>query len=131
MGACYSVRLRMKFKAGQKEKAAVQLQRLIKHETRADFSLPRHQQEGVTPDSGMEDLVRIFLAGWKETPFKLQIRSDGTEEYENVFSAGYGWERVMIEMFEALAPYLMDGSKMEICLDSSHDRLMIVGGEAV
>lgn len=110
----------------------MRLRRLIEdEETGVEFSLPRHQKEGVSPNGGMEDLMRIFLAGWRSTPFKMRLWPDGTEEYENDFSASYGWENVMISMFETLAAYLMDGSEIEICPDSGRDRLVVINGKAV
>ena len=51
--------------------------------------------------------------------------------YENGFDASYGWESVMMEMFELIAPYLADGSELYIYPDNDYDHLLIKNGKCI
>ena len=53
------------------------------------------------------------------------------EIYENDFNASYGWERIMMEWFEVLAPFLANGSQMLIYPDEDYDKLVIKNGKCV
>lgn len=50
---------------------------------------------------------------------------------ENGFDATYGWESVMMEMFEELAPVLEDGSDLFINCDDGVDVLVIKDGKCI
>lgn len=51
--------------------------------------------------------------------------------YYNGFDASYGWESVMMEMFEILAPFLEDKSEMYIYPDEDYDHLTVKNGKYV
>lgn len=46
-------------------------------------------------------------------------------------TATYGWESVMMEMFEELAPVLEDGSDLFINCDDGADVLVIKDGKCI
>jgi hypothetical protein len=125
MGACYYVKLKVKVKD---EKGAVSaLNEHIKNDKRANYSLDDYAKEGATTET-FGGLMRIFLAGREE----LDIgKVDGFTIYENEFDASYGWESVMMEMFDTLAPYLEDGSEFLIYPDSDYDKLIVQNGKSV
>ena len=51
--------------------------------------------------------------------------------YSNAFNASYGWEVVMIEMFETITPFLEDGSELLIYPDSDYDKLIVKNGKCI
>jgi hypothetical protein len=75
--------------------------------------------------------MRIFLAGWKEQEVKVREANDGSKVYENSFNASYGWERVMLEMFEVMVSYMEDKSTILIYADNGYDELVVKNGMCV
>ena len=128
MGACYDVTLKVKV---LDEKGAIKaLNEHIENDTRTYYSLDEYAKEGITTET-FNDLMRIFLAGWKGQEVKISKCSNGFTVYENSFNASYGWESVMMEMFETLTPFLEDGSKLIIYPDSDYDELIVENGKCV
>ena len=126
MGACYSVDLKVNFI--DEEGAVKALNEHMVKDTRADYSLEEYANIGVTPDT-FDGLMKILLA---ETQRKVDIYDNGKfKVYENDFDASYGWESVMMEWFEALAPFLANGSQMIIYPDSDYDKLVIKNGKCI
>ena len=74
------------------------------------------------------DIMSVFFSGWGS-----RLRDDSTHEgvLSSDFDACYGWEGVMIETFDAMAPYLEDGSSLKIFPDFSYDLLEVNDGKAV
>lgn len=134
MGACYSVCLKYKMKDDitSKTKAKEILQEFV-HSERANFGLSEMQQIGVETDT-VEDLIRICLAGWSEINYDhSEIRDEDGKWFEatNDFDAAYGWEGVMIDMFNLIAPYLVDGSNLFIDIDNDYDEINVVNGKCI
>jgi hypothetical protein len=128
MGACYDVRLKVKLKD---EKCAIlKLREHIKNDIRTNYSLSEYSEEGITTET-FDNLMRIFLAGWKEQEVKVREANDGFKVYENSFNASYGWERVMLEMFEVLVSYMEDKSTILIYADNGYDELVVKNGMCV
>lgn len=129
MGAVYSVQLKMYV---EDEQGAVEtLQNYVENkgaDAHTDFSLEDHADEGVYPDN-LDDLIKIFLAGWASTPFNKKVDGDGMLTYTNDFDASYGWEGVMQDMFELLIPYISDISTLMIEPDNNGYTLGIENGE--
>ena len=73
------------------------------------------------------DLMAVFFCGWGR---RLQPSAEPGWLY-SVFDASYGWESVMISAFDAIAPYLEDGSKVIISPDSDYDEAKVENGKAV
>lgn len=72
----------------------------------------------------IDDLMKVFITD-------RGFLSDGKGNYSSDFDACYGWDRVMYEMFEFIAPYLEDGSKFCVYPDSGHWLLVVKNGKAV
>ena len=126
MGACYSVNVKVHLvdEAG----AIKALNEHIVNDTRTDYSLDKYAAQGATTET-FDDLMRILLA---EIQGDISIEQDGKFTiYDNGFNASYGWERVMIEWFDVLAPFLADGSQMLIYPDEDYDKLVIKNGKCV
>ena len=132
MGACYTVIFKLKVK--DKEKAISSLHEWMNRneaEKFCRFSLDGFKTEGVTPDT-FENIMRIVLAGWKCTPYKvLGPDENGFVTFENDFTASYGWEIVLLDFVKALAPHLQDGSTMYIEPDDSCHEFMIEFGKII
>ncbi len=121
MGQTYSVSLRLKFKDEQGAKKALQDKISEGQEGRIDYGLGR---AGIDLDS-LDCLLRIFFAGWD-----LQWeRTTDPVSLSASFDASYGWESVMMDAFEAIAPYLEELSNITIYPDSGKDFGVIVNGE--
>ena len=126
MGACYSVTL--KVNVLDLDGATKALQKHIIDDKRTRYSLDECANHGVTTET-FDDLIRILLA---ETQQTVYIGKEGEfTVYDNAFNASYGWECVMIDWFNVLAPYLADGSQMLIYPDSDYDELIIKNGVCV
>lgn len=127
MGACYSVVL--KVKVIDEVGAIKALNEHIVNDTRTDYSLVKYAQQGIKTDT-FDDLMRIFLAGWKGQEIFIHEKN-GLTIYENDFDASYGWEGVMMEMFQTLTPFIKNGSEMLIYIDSDYDKLVVKNGKCV
>lgn len=126
MGACYSVNVKVHLidEAG----AIDALNQHIVNDTRTNYSLDKYAAQGVTTKT-FDDLMRILLA---ETQGQISINKKGKFTiYDNGFNASYGWECVMMDWFEVMAPYLADGSQMMIYPDEDYDKLVIRNGKCV
>ena len=119
MGACYSVNLKVNF---IDESAAIEaLKEHMNNDTSAVYEN--------APTETFDDLMRVLLA---EHQRKVDIFEEKKwRYYENDFDASYGWERVMLEWFEVMAPFLGNGSKLVIYPDSGRDEVVVRDGKCV
>ena len=124
MGQTYSVRLKVSFKDERGAVKALQAKIARGSEERVSYSLDHYRELGVGTET-IGDLLRIFFGGWQgrldQSPYGGLV-SD--------FDACYGWEGVMMDAFDILAPYLEDGSSVKIWPDSGVDEAVVTGGEA-
>lgn len=126
MGACYSVEIKVNIL--DMPGAIKALKEHIANDTSADYSLDEYAEKGITTET-FDDLMRVLLA---ELQRKVSIDQKGKFViYENDFDASYGWERIMMEWFEVLAPFLANGSQMLIYPDSDYDKLVIKNGKCI
>lgn len=126
MGQCYSVELKVRFTDEDGAKRALQA-KLDRHEAeRVNYNLDHFKGElGLSTDN-LHDLMGIFFGGWKG---RLETApADKTWEYAD-FDASYGWESIMMEAFEVIAPYLADGSVIKIYPDSGCDHGTVRNGK--
>ena len=126
MGACYSVSLKVNLI--DEEGAIKALNEHIAKDTGVDYVLEEYANIGARPDT-FDGLMKILLA---EAQRKVTIYQHGRFKiYDNDFDASYGWERVMMEWFNVLAPFLADKSVLLIYPDSDYDKLIIKNGKCV
>ena len=126
MGQCYSVELKVRFTDEQGAKKALQAKLDRHEEEHVSYNLPHFTDElGMSLDS-LHDLMGIFFGGWNG---RLTPAPDDREwEYAD-FDACYGWEGVMTDAFETIAPYLADGSVIKIYPDSGCDHGTVRNGK--
>ena len=127
MGACYSVTL--KVNVTDVQGAIKALNDHINNDTRSNYPLEEFAAHGITTET-FDDLMRIFLAGWPGQEIDIHYDDDFTT-YENGFNASYGWECVMMDMFETLAPFVAEGSELYISIDNDYDKLVVKNGKCV
>lgn len=119
MGACYSVNLKVNIKD---EKGVIEA---LKEHMNNDTSAVYENTDAETFD----DLIRVLLADHQR---KVDIfKEKKWYYYENDFDASYGWESVMLEWFEVMAPFLKNGSRLIIYPDSGRDEVVIRNGKCV
>ena len=129
MGSCYYVKLKVKLK--DKEKAIKALQDKI---SRADKEHINYGFDSCLKNKNydlnvFDDLIRVFLAE-HQNDFTIEQTKRGFTKYISGFNASYGWESVMIEMFEEIAPYLEDRSKLYIDCDDGWDEFVVADGKS-
>lgn len=122
MGQCYNVTLKIKVRDERGAVRALQ-EKLAKGKAEhTEYNVETFRAEG-TGTERIDDLVRIFLAGYKNIPFhSFSIENKGKfTVYTSEFNACYGWEAVMLDFFEVLAPFLDDLSWIKVWPDSGLD----------
>ena len=125
MGQCYSVEIKARFTDEEGAKKALQAKLGRHEEEHVNYSLDHFTGElGLSTDN-LHDLMGIFFGGWKgrldTAPDKEWMCAD--------FDACYGWEVVMMDAFEVIAPYLADGSVIKIYPDSGCDHGTVIKGK--
>lgn len=126
MGACYSVTVKVCL---IDEVGAIKaLNKYMKKDKGVSYSLDRYASIGVTPDT-FDGLMKILLAETQQKVSVVKKRKYTT--YDNCFNASYGWEFIMIDWFNILAPFLSNGSEMLIYPDEGYDKLVIRNGKCV
>lgn len=116
MGQTYSVNLKLKF---SDEKGAVKaLREKIARgkDERVMYYLDHYRLLGIGTEK-LTDLLRIFFSGWTG---ELEEHPENTLSSD--FGASYGWEGVMMDAFDEMAPFLEDGSSIRIYPDSGVDK---------
>ena len=126
MGQCYSVEIKARFRDEDGAKKALQAKLDRHEEDHVNYNLDHFTGElGLSTDN-LHDLMGIFFGGWggKLTP------CPEPDEWEYAdFDASYGWESLMMDAFEEIAPYLADGSEIKIWPDSGYDHGTVRNGK--
>ena len=119
MGACYSVELKVNIKD---EKGVIEaLNNHMNNDTSAVYKN--------TVTETFDDLMRVLLADHQR---KVYIYKEKKWcYYENDFDASYGWERVMVEWFNVMTPFLGNGSTLVIYIDNDGDEFVIKDGKCI
>ncbi len=134
MGQTYDVNLRVRFKdeAGAKRALFAKIGRA--KEERVLYDMQGLRMKGFDFDN-IWDLMSVFFCGWGQ---KFHQQGDWEKNHEmqkegvwlwSGFDASYGWENVMMDAFEKIAPYLEDDSEIKIYPDSGCDYGYVENGE--
>ena len=127
MGDNYSVDLALKCKDEAKVVSLLK-EYIRKNPDNAEFNLAKYKSQGVGTET-LDDLIAIMLAGWEGQRVNKEAGKDGSMTYRNCFSCTYGWRRVMVGMFFAMAEALDDESGIIIDRDEGIDEYIIEDGE--
>lgn len=126
MGQTYDVNLRVRFKdeAGAKSALFAKIGRA--NEEHVIYDMQGLRLKGFDFEK-IWDLMSVFFCGWGE---KLKETANKGWLY-SCFDASYGWENVMMDAFDKIAPYLDDGSEIKIYPDSGCDYGYVENGEVI
>ena len=129
MGSCYYVELKVKLK--DKAKAIKALQDKISRakEEHINYGFDGYLKNKNYDLNSFDDLIKVFLVDHQGS-FKVEDANAGFTEFSSSFDASYGWERVMIEMFEEITPYLKDRSRIMIDCDDGWDEFVVANGKS-
>ena len=133
MGQYYDVKLKLKFRDGEKDELRTikAMQKYIKtyDGKGVKFNLDEWKKEGNKLNT-FEDMLRVFFAGWNCWDFEI---TQGRKwlKVRNGFDASYGWESIMLDIFDVISLFLEDGSEMWIYPDSDYDHLIVKEGKCV
>ena len=61
----------------------------------------------------------------------MAVHRNGITTYESSFKATYSWHSLLEDWFEAIAPYLKDGSSMLVYPDNGHYKYVVKDGRSV
>lgn len=130
MGACYSVTLKGKFTDAEGAVKALQRKVARADQEHTNYNLDHYRGDLGLDLGSLKGLLQLFFGGWEAS-----LRPAFDTDYEVVltsgFDASYGWEGVMMDAFDDLAPYLEEGSSIKIYPDSDYDHAVVKGGKAV
>lgn len=133
MGQYYDVKLKLKFKDGEKDelRTVKAMQKYIKdHDGKGvKFSIDELKKEGNKLKT-LEDMLRVFFNGWSYCDFEMK-QGRKWLKIRNEFNAGYGWESIMLDIFDVISSFLEDGSELWIYPDSDYDHLIVKEGKCV
>lgn len=129
MGQTYSVNLHVKF--NDEQGAADALRSKIRRgpAERTDYNIDHYRSLGIGTDS-VWDLLKIFFGGWEGKLEKAPGSKSRHTHLQSGFDACYGWEGVMMDAFDEIAPFLAPGSSIRIYPDSGCDYGKISNGKA-
>ena len=118
MGQCYSVTMELDYKDSRKVVDALNayIDETDGRGVRYDLSHDRTK---------LPELMKVFL-----TDRDYTCDEEG-KSFSSAFDASYGWDDVLRDMFESLAPVLDDGSYMEVWPDSGNYLLTVAGGAVI
>lgn len=123
MGQCYTVYLKVKFKDEEGAKNAAQ--GVLKN---LDADIDQLGKKVGLDLNTMDGLLRHFYSDWerghKWTPVTDPDCLCGD------FNAQYSWESVMMDAFDAMAPFLEEGSEIKIYPDSGVDHAVVTNGKS-
>jgi hypothetical protein len=130
MGSCYYVKLKVKLKDEERAIKALQDKISRGEKEHINYGFNRCLKNKNYDLNIFDDLIRVFLAE-HQNDFTIVKTKKGFTKYISGFNASYGWESVMLEMFEEISPYLENKSKLYIDCDDGIDVLVIKDGKCI
>ncbi len=124
MGQTYDVNLRVRFKDEKGARKALFDKIGRANEEKVLYGMQGLRMKGFDFDN-IWDLMSVFFCGWGQ---KLKETANAGWLYSG-FDASYGWEQVMMDAFDNIAPYLEDGSEIKIYPDSGCDHGIVENGK--
>ena len=126
MGQCYDVNLKVRFKDEEGAKRALRAKIARGKQEHVLYDVQGLRMKGFDFDN-IRDLMSVFFCEWGD-----RLRPAADEAWLNSgFNASYGWESVMMDAFEKIAPFLEDGSEIIIYPDSDYDKAEVTNGKAI
>ena len=133
MGQYYDVKIKLKFRDGEKDelRTVKAMQKYIeKYDGKGvKFNLDEWRKEDNNLNT-LEDMLRVFFGGWNCWDFEMK-QGRKWLKVQNGFDASYGWESIMLDIFDVISSFLEDGSELWIYPDSDYDHLIVKEGKCV
>lgn len=126
MGQTYDVNLRVRFKDEKGAKKALFDKISRAKQEHILYDMQGLRMKGFDFDN-IWDLMSVFFCGWGEK-FHHDTQNEGGWIWSG-FDASYGWESVMMDAFEKIAPFIKDGSEIKIYPDSGCDHGIVENGK--
>lgn len=124
MGQTYDVNLRVRFKDEKGAKYALFEKIGRAKEEHVLYDMQGLRMKGFDFEK-IWDLMSVFFCGWGE-----KLRETANKDWlYSCFDASYGWENVMMDAFDKIAPYLEDGSEIKIYPDCGCDHGVVNNGK--
>lgn len=122
MGQCYYIKTSFRIRKGEEENLVNAMTNFLRcHNFReADLDLLK----GKDIEEQLEHVLGLLFPNCEGS--REGLKNDLTAD----FNASYGWESLMYEGFETMAPFLTNGSKLGIWPDSGHYWLRVRDGKA-
>lgn len=133
MGQYYYIKLKLKFRDEEKDELRTikAMQKYIKEYDSKGviFNLDEWKKEGNKLYS-LEDILRVFFAGWNCWDFEMK-QGRKWLKVRNGFDASYGWESIMLDIFDVISSFLENGSEIWIYSDNDYNHLVVKNGKCV
>lgn len=132
MGTCYSANVKLKFKEEDSQKILAKMEECYQNHLsqRVNFGIELYPFKS---PSSIEDYMALYFVSHQRM-YDLEKRrwKNGKVTYsvKTAFDASYGWECVMLDLFEGLAEYLERGSILDMWPDNYHETYRIKDGKA-
>lgn len=124
MGQCYDVNLRVRFKDEKGAKRALENKVSKGRQEHILYDMQGLRMKGFDFDN-IWDWMSVFFCGWGQ---KLKETANADWLYCG-FDASYGWEQVMMDAFDEIAPYLEEGSEIKIYPDCGCNHGVVNNGK--
>ena len=131
MGTCYSANVKLKFKEEDSQKILAKMEECYQNHLsqRVNFGIELYPFKS---PSSIEDYMALYFVSHQRM-YDLEKRrwKNGKVTYsvKTGFDASYGWECVMLDLFEGLAEYLERGSVLDMWPDNYHETYRIKDGK--
>ena len=129
MGSSYYVELKVKLKDEAKAIKALQDKISRANEEHINYGFAGCLKNKNYDLNRFNDLIKVFLVEHQGS-FKVEDAEVGFTKFSSSFEASYGWERVMIEMFKEIVPYIKDRSRIMIDCDDGWDEFVVANGKS-
>ena len=129
MGSTYTISTTFRFNVSKKKELIERLSSKIME----DFTSGEVNGGDFHEPKTLEDCLGLIFTKHQNS-YSLEVKTNDQEETYEVnsdFNATYGWEGLMVDYFELVAPLLSDGSELWIYPDHDYDHLEVRGGQMV
>jgi hypothetical protein len=130
MSQVYSISLKFDYLSLECAKQTLQQRIARGSDEHVNYSLEHYKNDIGLDLDNVHDLVRLIFGGWDARLDSTTLPGWSGWLFSG-FNASYGWESVMRDAFEAVAPFLEDGSEIVIDIDEGVDHGVVKDGQAV
>ena len=121
MGQVYSTILTFRIRKGEDQNLSIALSEFLRRKKFPESAISKSVKESL--DERLNGMLGLVFLNLNEI-------EDGKKHchFEADFDSTYGWEGLMYDTFECMAPYLRDG-RLEVWPDNDHYILKAINGK--